>query len=99
MRNPFRDPYVTWRSDASGPWAEDAAPGDPLRVVWGMRTTTRGESVGNPVKVYDPDFVHERIDLPTVTIFGKKFVPINLAINSMIIGEALLIGALIGSWL
>lgn len=98
MRNPFRDPYVTWHAGADSPHAEDASPSDPLRVVWAART---GNVIGNPVKVNDPDFVHERIPLPTATIhLGKRettFVPMDVAVWASIGSLLLSVGALFGS--
>lgn len=58
MRNPFRNPYVTWHAGVSSPDAEDASPDDPLRTVWAVRTDRRGNHGSTPVKVNDPDIVH-----------------------------------------
>lgn len=103
MRNPFRDNMVTWHAGANSPNAEDAAPGDPLRVVWGARTDRNGNIIGNPVKVNDPDLVHtwERTeDDGTVTVHTGPFPTpkaLDYAVYASIGSVVLLIGILIGS--
>lgn len=101
MRNPFRDPYVTWHAGAESPHAEDASPSDPLRVVWAARTDRNGDRVGpgNPVKVNDPDFVHERIPLPTIHLGRREitFAPMDVAVWASVGSLLLAVGALFGA--
>lgn len=109
MRNPFRDPYVTWHAGAESPHAEDASPSDPLRVVWAARTDRHGNRISNPVKVFDPDYVStwERTEYDTtdglrasvVVETGPYPTPkaLDYAVYASVGSLLLMIGALFGA--
>lgn len=81
LTNIFRDPFVTFtRPDSVEP-----------DVVWGVRTDKVSKRIGRPVKVFDPNFVHERVDTSSD--------PVHRGLGYVAIGAALLMAACVGAML